>query len=180
MIDLLTDQGQCVGALALIKGEINIIWAQRTILASGGAGSFFANPPTPIATADGHAMAYRAGAALQDMEMVQFHPTTLYVAGASRALITEAVRGEGAYLVDRNGYRFMKDYHPVAELAPRDIVSRAIVQQIRKTNFTHVSWMCGIFRPKPFTAVSAVGQASGSIRHRSGQSDSDPAGRRIT
>jgi L-aspartate oxidase len=72
------------------------------------------------------------------MEMVQFHPTTLYVAGASRALITEAVRGEGAYLVDRNGYRFMKDHHPAAELAPRDIVSRAIVQQIRKTNFTHV------------------------------------------
>ena len=70
--------------------------------------------------------------------MVQFHPTTLYVAGSSRALITEAVRGEGAYLVDRNGYRFMKDYHPSGELAPRDVVSRAIVEQIRKTHFTHV------------------------------------------
>src|SRR6185436_1967948 len=94
------------------------------------------NPP--IATADGHAMAFRAGAAMQDMEMVQFHPTTLYVAGSSRALITEAVRGEGGYLVDRNGYRFMTDYHPDGELAPRDVVSRAIVEQIRKTNFTHV------------------------------------------
>jgi L-aspartate oxidase len=83
-------------------------------------------------------MAYRAGAAVQDMEMVQFHPTTLYVAGSSRALITEAVRGEGAYLVDRDGYRFMPDYHPQAELAPRDVVSRAIVEQIRKTHFTHV------------------------------------------
>ena len=83
-------------------------------------------------------MAYRAGATLQDMEMVQFHPTTLYVAGSSRALITEAVRGEGAYLVDRNGYRFMQDYHPDGELAPRDVVSRAIVEQIRKTHFTHV------------------------------------------
>ena len=83
-------------------------------------------------------MAYRAGATLQDMEMVQFHPTTLYVAGSSRALITEAVRGEGAYLVDRNGYRFMPDYHEMAELAPRDVVSRAIVEQIRKTHFTHV------------------------------------------
>jgi L-aspartate oxidase len=72
------------------------------------------------------------------MEMVQFHPTTLYVAGASRALITEAVRGEGAYLVDRNGYRFMKDYDPAGELAPRDIVSRGIVSQIRKTHFSHV------------------------------------------
>jgi L-aspartate oxidase len=83
-------------------------------------------------------MAWRAGATLQDMEMVQFHPTTLYVAGASRALITEAVRGEGAYLVDRNGDRFMNHYHSSKELAPRDVVSRAIVDQIRKTHFTHV------------------------------------------
>src|SRR5690606_25946038 len=67
-----------------------------------------------------------------------FHPTTLYVAGSSRALITEAVRGEGAYLVDRNGYRIMKDYHEMGELAPRGVVSRAIVEQIRKTNYTHV------------------------------------------
>jgi len=139
VIDLLTDQGQCMGALAMVKGEINLIWAKRTIIASGGAGQLFRESTNPkVATADGHAMAYRAGAALQDMEMVQFHPTTLYVAGASRALITEAVRGEGAHLVDRNGYRFMKDYDAAAELAPRDVVSRAIVQQIRKTNFTHV------------------------------------------
>jgi L-aspartate oxidase len=139
VIDLLTDEGKCVGALALINGQMQLIWAKRTIIASGGAGQLFRESTNPkIATADGHAMAYRAGAALQDMEMVQFHPTTLYVAGASRALITEAVRGEGAHLVDRNGYRFMKDYHPQLELAPRDVVSRAIVQQIRKTNFTHV------------------------------------------
>jgi L-aspartate oxidase len=83
-------------------------------------------------------MAYRAGANLKDMEMMQFHPTTLYVAGASRALITEAVRGEGAYLVDRNGQRFMSARHPDGELAPRDVVSRAIVEQIRKTHFPHV------------------------------------------
>jgi L-aspartate oxidase len=139
VIDLLTDQGQCVGALAMIKGEINLIWAKRTIIASGGAGQLFRETTNPkIATADGHAMAYRAGATLKDMEMVQFHPTALYVAGASRVLITEAVRGEGAYLVDRNGYRFMKDYHPAGELAPRDVVSLAIMHQIRKTNFTHV------------------------------------------
>jgi L-aspartate oxidase len=138
-IDLLTENDRCIGALALVKGEVNLIWAKRTILASGGAGQLYRESTNPkIATADGHAMAYRAGATLADMEMVQFHPTTLYVAGASRALITEAVRGEGAYLVDRNGYRFMQDYHPAGELAPRDVVSRAIVQQIRKTNFTHV------------------------------------------
>jgi L-aspartate oxidase len=143
VIDLVTDDSggkpACVGALAMIHGQVNLIWARRTILASGGAGQLYRETTNPrIATADGHAMAWRAGAALKDMEMVQFHPTTLYVAGASRSLITEAVRGEGAYLVDRNGERFMKHYHEMAELAPRDIVSRAIVRQVRKTNFTHV------------------------------------------
>jgi L-aspartate oxidase len=139
VIDLLTDEGRCIGAIALIEHQVQIIWARRTILASGGAGQLYRESTNPrIATADGHAMAYRAGATLQEMEMVQFHPTTLYVAGASRALITEAVRGEGAYLVDRNGYRFMGDYHPSKELAPRDVVSRAIVEQIRKTHYTHV------------------------------------------
>ncbi|MEO6437296.1 MAG: FAD-binding protein, partial [Tepidisphaeraceae bacterium] len=97
----------CVGALAYIDGAIHVIWAKRTIIASGGAGQLYRETTNPsIATADGHAMAYRAGARMQDMEMVQFHPTTLYVAGSSRALITEAVRGEGAYLVDRTGKRF--------------------------------------------------------------------------
>jgi len=139
VIDLITDENRCVGALALIAGQVNVIWAKQVILAAGGAGQLYRETTNPkIATADGLAMAWRAGATLQDMEMVQFHPTTLYLAGSSRALITEAVRGEGAYLVDRNGHRFMPDYHPSAELAPRDIVSRSIVQQIRKTNFTHV------------------------------------------
>ena len=84
--------------------------------------------------------------------MVQFHPTTLYVAGSSRALITEAVRGEGAYLIDRDGRRFMKDYHPAGELAPRDVVSRAIVQQIRKTNYTHVYLDVRHLPTEPFKA----------------------------
>ncbi len=147
VVDLLTDNdaaagrqgGRCVGAVVLLDGKLQVIWARRTILASGGAGQLYRESTNPkIATADGHAMAYRAGARLREMEMVQFHPTTLYVAGSSRALITEAVRGEGAHLVDRNGYRFMADYHPAGELAPRDVVSRAIVKQIQKTNFTHV------------------------------------------
>jgi L-aspartate oxidase len=139
VIDLVTDEDRCLGVLALVHGKVNLIWAKRTILASGGAGQLYRETTNPrIATADGHAMAYRAGATLQDMEMVQFHPTTLYVAGSSRALITEAVRGEGAYLVDRNAHRFMSEYHEMGELAPRDVVSRAIVEQIRKTHFTHV------------------------------------------
>ena len=139
VVDLVTDANRCLGALALIDGHVHLLWAKRTILASGGAGQLYRESTNPkIATADGHAMAYRAGATLQDMEMVQFHPTTLYIAGSSRALITEAVRGEGAYLVDRYGKRFMSDYHEMAELAPRDVVSRAIVEQIRKTHYTHV------------------------------------------
>src|SRR5437773_4659096 len=138
-IDLITNESRCLGVLALIDGNIQVIWARRTILASGGAGQLYRESTNPkIATADGHAMAYRAGATLGDMEMVQFHPTVLYVAGSSRALITEAVRGEGAHLIDRTGYRFMKDYHKDLELAPRDVVSRAIVDRIRKTNYTHV------------------------------------------
>jgi L-aspartate oxidase len=138
-IDLLTEDNRCVGVIAMIGGQLQVIWARRTILASGGAGQLYRESTNPrIATADGHAMAWRAGAVVKDMEFVQFHPTTLYVAGASRALITEAVRGEGAWLVDRTGHRFMPDYHPDAELAPRDVVARAIVEQIRKTHFTHV------------------------------------------
>ena len=139
VLDLLTDDGRCLGALAIMDGKMQLIWAKRVILATGGAGQLYRETSNPhIATADGHAMAWRAGAALQDMEMVQFHPTTLYIAGANRALVTEAVRGEGAYLIDRDGHRFMPDYHPMAELAPRDVVSQAIVTQIRKTNFSHV------------------------------------------
>src|SRR5665213_503372 len=138
-VDLITDSGRCLGALALIDNQLQLIWAKQTIIASGGAGQLYRESTNPkIATADGLAMAYRAGATLEDMEMVQFHPTTLYIAGSSRALITEAVRGEGAFLLDRDGKRFMPEYHEMAELAPRDVVSRAIIDRIRKTHHTHV------------------------------------------
>lgn len=139
-IDLLGDDGKkCLGVIGKNSRGYQIIWAENTILATGGAGRLYRETTNPeIATADGLAMAYRAGAVLQDMEFMQFHPTTLYVAGASRALVTEALRGEGAVLLDCNGYRFMKDYHEAAELAPRDIVSRAILSQMLKTGSTHV------------------------------------------
>jgi len=113
---------------------LQIIWAKATILASGGAGRVYretTNPP--VCTGDGLAMAYRAGAQVGDVEFMQFHPTTLYVAGASRALISEAVRGEGAHLVDRQGRRFMSEYHEMGELAPRDVVSQAIVDVLART-----------------------------------------------
>lgn len=140
-IDLLTgDQGHCVGAIGSTPaGELQIIWAGATILATGGAGRLYRETTNPeCATADGLAMAWRAGAVLRDMEFMQFHPTTLYIAGASRALVTETLRGEGAVLRDCNHEPFMKEYDPAGELAPRDVVSRAILDRMLKTGSTHV------------------------------------------
>ncbi len=140
VIDLLTsDNKTCVGIIGHDKHGPQIIWAGNTILATGGAGRLYRETTNPeVATGDGLAMAWRAGAVLSDLEFVQFHPTTLYVAGASRALITETLRGEGAVLLDNKGRRFMTDYDPAAELAPRDVVSRAILAQMLKTKSTHV------------------------------------------
>ena len=139
-IDLLTHAGQCRGAIVWdARRGPSLIWARATVLATGGAGQLFRETTNPsIATADGHALAYRAGAELRDMEFMQFHPTVLYIAGSSRHLVTEAIRGEGALLRDRNGDRFMPDYHPAAELAPRDDVSRAIVAQMARTQHPNV------------------------------------------
>jgi len=132
-IDLLTHDGQCQGALILEQDEMKMVWAKQTILCTGGTGQLYRESTNPqVATADGHAMAYRAGAELTDMEFMQFHPTILYIAGSSRSLITEAIRGEGAYLVDQDGFRFMKDYDVRGELAPRDIVAHSIVRQMEK------------------------------------------------
>ncbi|MHC4981920.1 MAG: L-aspartate oxidase [Planctomycetota bacterium] len=146
VIDLLTDPpeggagGACIGAITFHERYgLQILRARRTILAAGGAGVVWretSNPPS--ATASSIAMAFRAGAVIADAELMQFHPTTLYVAGSTRSLISEAVRGEGAYLVDRGGERFMPRYHEMGELAPRDAVSRAIHVQMAETNSTHV------------------------------------------
>lgn len=134
-IDLLTMDGVCRGALVWNANHgRTFVWAKQTILCTGGAGALYRETTNPsIATADGHALAFRAGCELRDMEFMQFHPTVLYIAGSSRHLITEAVRGEGAHLVDCNGYRFMADYNDAMELAPRDVVSQAITQQMTKT-----------------------------------------------
>jgi len=116
-----------------------MLWAKQVILASGGCGRVYRETTNPeIATGDGLAIAFRAGVELHDMEFVQFHPTTLYVAGASRALITEAARGEGGILVNAKGERFMPRYHKRAELAPRDAVSRSILREMQRTNTTCV------------------------------------------
>ncbi|MDH4203192.1 MAG: L-aspartate oxidase [Phycisphaerae bacterium] len=140
-IDLLTnDDGECIGAIGMRpSGSLQIIWAGATILATGGAGRLYRETTNPeCATADGLAMAWRAGAMLRDMEFMQFHPTTLYIAGASRALVTETLRGEGAILRDSRREPFMREYDPAGELAPRDVVSRAILDRMLKTGTTHV------------------------------------------
>lgn len=135
-IDLLTDGGECRGALVWNEHHgKTFVWAKQTILCTGGAGQVYRESTNPsVATGDGHAIAYRAGAELADMEFMQFHPTVLYIAGSSRSLITEAMRGEGAKLVDASGRQFMTDYDERGELAPRDIVSRSIVEQMAKTS----------------------------------------------
>ncbi len=139
-IDLITRDNVCHGAVAWhIKKGTMLIWAKRTILATGGCGQVYRETTNPdVATGDGVAMAYRAGAALQDMEFIQFHPTTLYIAGAVRFLITETVRGEGGILRNKKGVRFMPKYHPQAELAPRDVVSQSILKEMQKTDHTNV------------------------------------------
>jgi L-aspartate oxidase len=139
-IDLVTHEGACRGALVWNpRHGKTLVWARRTILATGGAGQLYresTNPPG--VSGDGMAIAWRAGAELRDMEFMQFHPTVLYIAGGARSLITEAVRGAGAWLVDRDGRRFMPEFDPRAELAPRDIVSRAITVVMHRTHHANV------------------------------------------
>ncbi|MFW6171390.1 MAG: L-aspartate oxidase [Planctomycetota bacterium] len=139
-LDLLTYDGVCRGAIVADERHgLALIWARQTILCAGGAGRIYRESTNPsVATGDGYAIAYRAGVQLRDMEFIQFHPTVLYIAGSSRSLITEAVRGEGARLVDYSGYRFLPDYDARGELAPRDVVSQAIVTQMEKTAHPNV------------------------------------------
>lgn len=125
--DLLMSNDRCVGLKALKNGSPIEILAPHVVMASGGLGQVFDRTTNPhVATGDGIAMAYRAGARLVDMEFVQFHPTALYIPGAPASLITEAVRGAGAHLLDGRGERFAFRFHPSGELATRDVVSRAI------------------------------------------------------
>jgi L-aspartate oxidase len=166
-LDLLTHEGACRGAIVATQhGEKMLLWARQTILATGGCGQIYRESTNPlVATGDGHAMAYRAGAQLRDMEFVQFHPTVLYIAGGSRSLITEAVRGEGGWLVDREGVRFMPQYDPRAELAPRDVVSQAIVSQMAKTRhpcvYLDVTHLDPQFVLKRFPGIAAACKAFG-------------------
>lgn len=126
---LLVENGVVTGA-ALADEEVR---ANAVLLATGGLGAVYRNTTNPeVATGDGVAVAYRAGAEIQDIEFVQFHPTALRLEGAPSFLLSEALRGEGARLLNAEGERFMARYHPLEELAPRDVVSRAIVAEMRR------------------------------------------------
>lgn len=141
VIDMLTEGGACKGVLAFDEdtGCIKVYLSNIVICAAGGYGQLYSNTTNPeVATGDGVCMAYRAGAELMDLEFVQFHPTVLYHPDNKNFLISEAVRGEGAQLKNAHGKRFMPGYHPMNELAPRDVVSRAIFEEMKKTGYDHV------------------------------------------
>ncbi|NTU72378.1 MAG: L-aspartate oxidase [Coriobacteriia bacterium] len=143
LVDLLTSGERCVGALVIDAetGVREVFWADAVVLATGGAGQVYRVTTNPlIATGDGLAAAWRAGAEVADLEFVQFHPTALDHDAAPRFLITEALRGEGAYLLDCNVQRFMIDVHPLAELAPRDVVSREI-ERVMQMCGRHNVWL---------------------------------------
>ena len=139
LVDLLTDEGGCRGALLKTPEGLRAVWAGAVVLATGGYSQVFRESTNaPGATGDGVAAALRAGATIRDLEFVQFHPTTLYLAGVPRFLISEAVRGEGAHLVDDRGRRFLLETDPRGELAPRDVVSRAIQRQLARPDVTGI------------------------------------------
>ena len=138
---ILVEQGQVVGvAMAdLRQGTRKEVRGRNVVLATGGAGRLFRNTTNPeVATGDGVALAYRAGAEVESLEFYQFHPTALYCPSAPPFLITEAARGEGGVLRNAAGERFMEGLHPAAELAPRDVVARAITREMRRTGQPHV------------------------------------------
>lgn len=139
--DLIVQDGRVTGAVVCQQAlrKVLIISARAVILATGGAGQLYMRTTNPtVATGDGMAMAFRAGAALVDMEFVQFHPTALFREGAPQFLLSEAMRGEGGMLKNIHGLRFMDGYHPARELAPRDVVTRAIQAEMTATGADHV------------------------------------------
>ena len=141
VVDLVVVEGRCRGIIAELQpgAGLTFLEAPVTVLAAGGAGHLWATTSNPLgATADGLAMALRAGAAVADTEFVQFHPTVLAIPGGAPFLVSEAVRGEGAYLRDAAGERFMLGNHELAELAPRDVVARGIQQQMGRDQRDHV------------------------------------------
>jgi L-aspartate oxidase len=142
VVDLLIEEGRAVGARVVAPdGTVRELRARQTVVATGGAGQCFAVTTNPfVSTGDGIAMALRAGVAVADVEFMQFHPTALHHPSMPRPLLSEALRGEGAILRDENGVAFMAGEHPLADLAPRDIVARAITRRLNERGLDHL-WL---------------------------------------
>jgi L-aspartate oxidase len=140
LVDVLTDDsGGVAGALVLTRGELRHVRCGTIVIASGGYGQLFCETTAPLScTGDGAAAALRAGARLADLEFVQFHPTTLFVDADPRPLLSEAMRGEGARLVDANGNAVMSGVHPLGDLAPRDVVARRLFETMVTTGVDHL------------------------------------------
>ncbi len=169
---LLGEDGGVSGVTLHVMGEgqrdgVGAVHCRAVVLASGGLGQVFSQTTNPaVATGDGMAIAARAGAVLRDLEFVQFHPTVMYLGPESRGqqpLISEAVRGEGAFLVDFEGNRFMQGQHELADLAPRDVVAKAITRGCSRPDDPTCGWM-------PATSARRSGSAGSppSSRPRAG------------
>lgn len=140
-VELITDNGRCIGLNAICFDDMSTITFKSNVfvLSTGGLSRLYQRSTNPYtATGDGIALAWNIGAKLVDMEFIQFHPSALMIPGQDAFLLTEAIRGEGAYLLDKDGNRFMTDIHPMAELAPRDVVASSIYNQMRKDNVENV------------------------------------------
>jgi L-aspartate oxidase len=162
VLDLIVHRGQCIGVRASVKGKPKEILADATVLATGGCGQVYRYTTNPVvATGDGFAIAHRADVTLADMEFVQFHPTALDTPENPLALISEAVRGEGAILVNDRGERFMKGVHRLLELAPRDVVARAIFREQKKSRVYLDARKMGRGFRKRFPGIFALCQARG-------------------
>ena len=164
-LDLIVEDGRCRGALVRAPdGAVVEVRAAHTVLATGGAGQLYAVTTNPaVSTGDGIAMAWRAGAAIADVEFMQFHPTALHHPTMPRPLLSEALRGDGAVLRDEQGRAFMADEHPMADLAPRDVVSRAITRRLVERDLDHL-WLDATAipdLPQRFPTIWAATRAAG-------------------
>ena len=162
VLDLIMLNGRCIGVRAAIAGQPVEVFAEAVVMATGGLGQVFKHTTNPtVATGDGFAIAHRAGARMQDMEFVQFHPTALATSENPLALVSEAVRGEGATLLDGTGKRFMTGKHKLAELAPRDIVAREIFRAQQRTGVVHLDARAIIDFDTRFPGIFALCSARG-------------------
>lgn len=155
-VDLLTDSSGCRGLLAVDKDGQKVFLSDKTVIATGGAGRIFSITTNPqLCTGDGMAMAYRAGCMLGDMEFIQFHPTAIKGHTGPKSLITEALRGEGAHIIDSNGIRFIKGKDERAELAPRDVIVRSMAELItqKRDVYLDARHLGGEFLRKRFPTV---------------------------